>query len=59
MPDATPISLLLKTKPVATALRAVLNTPRVAVRPTPNGELVLDLRGRRQRSNTMRTALTG
>lgn len=42
MPDATPISLLLKTKPVATALRAVLNTPRVAVRPTPNGELVLN-----------------
>lgn len=42
VPDATPISLLLKTKPVKTDLRAVLNTPRVAVRPTPDGALVLD-----------------
>ncbi len=42
IPDATPISLLVKTKPVAVALRAVLNTPRVAVRPTPDGALVLD-----------------
>jgi glycine/D-amino acid oxidase-like deaminating enzyme len=42
IPDATPISLLVKTKPVDVALRAVLNTPRVAVRPTPTGSLVLD-----------------
>ncbi|MES0101074.1 FAD-binding oxidoreductase [Mesorhizobium sp. M0019] len=42
VPDATPISLLLKTKPVKSALRAVLNTPRVAVRPTPDGAFVLD-----------------
>ncbi|HTI00301.1 MAG TPA: FAD-binding oxidoreductase, partial [Acidisoma sp.] len=42
LPDATPISVLVKTKPVATGLRAVLNTPRVAVRPTPDGALVLD-----------------
>ena len=42
IPDATPISLLVKTKPVDVALRAVLNTPRVAVRPTPDGALVLD-----------------
>ncbi|TIX20137.1 FAD-binding oxidoreductase, partial [Mesorhizobium sp.] len=42
IPDATPISLLLKTRPVKTTLRAVLNTPRVAVRPTPDGALVLD-----------------
>jgi glycine/D-amino acid oxidase-like deaminating enzyme len=42
VPDATPISLLLKTKPIKTALRAVLNTPRVAVRPTPDGAFVLD-----------------
>ncbi|TIL76240.1 MAG: FAD-binding oxidoreductase [Mesorhizobium sp.] len=42
VPDATPISLLLKTKPIKTDLRAVLNTPRVAVRPTPEGALVLD-----------------
>ena len=42
IPDATPIAVLVKTKPVATGLRAVLNTPRVAVRPTPDGALVLD-----------------
>ncbi len=42
VPDATPISLLVKTTPIKTALRAVLNTPRVAVRPTPDGALVLD-----------------
>ncbi|WP_457939840.1 NAD(P)/FAD-dependent oxidoreductase [Mesorhizobium sp. 10J20-29] len=40
--DATPISLLLKTRPAGTRLRAVLNTPRVAVRPTPDAALVLD-----------------
>ncbi len=40
--DATPISLLVKTQPIDVALRAVLNTPRVAVRPTPTGALVLD-----------------
>ena len=42
VPDATPISLLVKVKPIKTTLRAVLNTPRVAVRPTPDGALVLD-----------------
>jgi glycine/D-amino acid oxidase-like deaminating enzyme len=42
IPDATPISLLIKTKPVDVSLRAVLNTPRVAVRPTPTRALVLD-----------------
>ena len=42
IPDATPIALLVRTTPVATSLRAVLNTPRVAVRPTPHGSLVLD-----------------
>lgn len=42
VPDATPISLLVKTRPIKTSLRAVLNTPRVAVRPTPDGALVLD-----------------
>ena len=42
VPDATPISLLVQTRPIETALRAVLNTPRVAVRPTPDGALVLD-----------------
>jgi glycine/D-amino acid oxidase-like deaminating enzyme len=42
IPDGTPISVLVKTKPVASGLRAVLNTPRVAVRPTPDGAFVLD-----------------
>ena len=40
--DQTPISLLLTTRAVKTGLRAVLNTPRVAVRPAPNDTLVLD-----------------
>jgi glycine/D-amino acid oxidase-like deaminating enzyme len=42
IPDATPISLLVRTPPISTSLRACLNTPRVAVRPTPTGALVLD-----------------
>lgn len=40
--DATPVSLLLTTKPAGVALEAVLNTPRVAVRPAPGGRLALD-----------------
>jgi glycine/D-amino acid oxidase-like deaminating enzyme len=40
--DGTPISLLVKTKPVNLPLKAVLNTPRVAIRQTPTGALVLD-----------------
>ncbi|MGI3900724.1 MAG: NAD(P)/FAD-dependent oxidoreductase [Janthinobacterium lividum] len=42
IPDATPISLLVQTEPLAHPLRAVLNTPRVAIRRTPTGALVLD-----------------
>ena len=42
LPDQTPIALLLKTKPANHPLRAVLNTPRVAIRPTPDGAFVLD-----------------
>jgi glycine/D-amino acid oxidase-like deaminating enzyme len=42
IPDATPISLLVRTPPVHLPLRAVLNTPRAAVRPTPNGCLYID-----------------
>lgn len=38
----TPTSLLVATKPLRVPLRAVLNTPRVAMRPTPFGNLVLD-----------------
>lgn len=40
--DSTPIALLVRTKPVKAGLRAVLNTPRVAIRPTPTDALVLD-----------------
>jgi len=40
--DATPIALLVETTPVHHSLRAVLNTPRVAIRPTPSGALALD-----------------
>lgn len=40
--DATPVSLLVTTKPADVALEAVLNTPRVAVRPAPGGRLALD-----------------
>jgi glycine/D-amino acid oxidase-like deaminating enzyme len=42
IPDATPIGLVVRTKPVDVELRAVLNTPRAAVRPSPNGGLVVD-----------------
>lgn len=42
VPDRTPVALLVKTKPSRTALRAVLNTPHVAVRPTLDGGLAMD-----------------
>ncbi|MFD6054101.1 NAD(P)/FAD-dependent oxidoreductase [Agromyces sp. NPDC060279] len=42
IPDATPGAFVLFTDPVEPAVRTVLNTPRVAVRPTPDGRLVLD-----------------
>lgn len=40
--DDTPIALLVETKPVDHPLRAVLNTPRVAIRPTLNGAFLMD-----------------
>ncbi|WP_412065242.1 NAD(P)/FAD-dependent oxidoreductase [Rhizobium sp. SYY.PMSO] len=40
--DDTPIALLVRTKPIKHALKAVLNTPRVAIRPTPDGAFALD-----------------
>ncbi len=40
--DGTPIALLIQTKPLDHPLRAVLNTPRVAIRPAPNGTFSLD-----------------
>jgi glycine/D-amino acid oxidase-like deaminating enzyme len=40
--DATPVALLVRTKPVSIPLKAVLNTPRVAIRPMPDGAVALD-----------------
>ncbi|KAB1121561.1 FAD-binding oxidoreductase [Neorhizobium galegae] len=40
--DGTPIALLVKSKPFRSAVRAVLNTPNVALRPTPDGAVVCD-----------------
>ncbi|WP_431219785.1 NAD(P)/FAD-dependent oxidoreductase [Leifsonia xyli] len=40
--DGSPAALLVWTKPIDTELTAVLNTPNVAVRPTPTGALALD-----------------
>ncbi|MFQ1000589.1 NAD(P)/FAD-dependent oxidoreductase [Modestobacter sp. SSW1-42] len=42
LPDATSDALLVRTAPVDTPLAAVLNTPRVALRPAPGGALVMD-----------------
>lgn len=42
IPDASTTALLIKTDPVQSQLRAVLNTPRVSMRPTPNGALAVD-----------------
>ncbi|MBJ2120142.1 FAD-binding oxidoreductase [Arthrobacter sp. MSA 4-2] len=40
--DASPVSMLVVTKPVEHGLRAVLNTPRAAVRPNPDNSLAAD-----------------
>lgn len=40
--DGTPLALLVQTKPLAHPLRAVLNTPRIAVRPAPGSTFSLD-----------------
>lgn len=40
--DATPRAVLVSTRPVTSPLRAVLNTPRVSLRPAPHGGLVMD-----------------
>jgi glycine/D-amino acid oxidase-like deaminating enzyme len=42
IPDASPVSLLVTTKPVHHELAAVLNTPRASVRPRPDGALAVD-----------------
>jgi len=40
--DGTPTALLVKSKPFKHSVRAVLNTPNVALRPTPDGAIVCD-----------------
>lgn len=40
--DGTPVALLVQTRPIVHPLRAVLNTPRVAVRPAPGGTFSID-----------------
>jgi len=40
--DGTPVALLVQTKPLTHPLRAVLNTPKVAVRPAPGSTFSLD-----------------
>jgi glycine/D-amino acid oxidase-like deaminating enzyme len=42
IPDASPLSMLVLTEPVRTRLKAVLNTPRVSLRPHPGGAFALD-----------------
>lgn len=42
VPDATPVALLVRTEPVRHGLSAVLNTPRVSLRPAPGGSLAVD-----------------
>ncbi|HJV12572.1 MAG TPA: FAD-binding oxidoreductase [Propionibacteriaceae bacterium] len=42
IPDATNTALLIKTHPLETPLRAVLNTSRVSLRPAPDGGLAVD-----------------
>jgi fructosyl amine oxidase (glucosone-forming) len=42
VPDATTVALLVTGGPVHHPLQAVLNTPRVSVRPTPDGAFAID-----------------
>jgi fructosyl amine oxidase (glucosone-forming) len=42
IPDATTLALLVTSRPVHHSLQAVLNTPRVSMRPTPDDALAID-----------------
>jgi glycine/D-amino acid oxidase-like deaminating enzyme len=42
IPNGSPVSMLVVTKPVAHDVRAVMNTPRAAVRPNPGSTFALD-----------------
>ena len=42
IPNGSPVSMLVLTKPVEHEVRAVMNTPRAAVRPNPGSTFALD-----------------
>jgi glycine/D-amino acid oxidase-like deaminating enzyme len=42
IPNGSPVSMLVLTKPVDHQVKAVLNTPRAAVRPNPGSTFALD-----------------
>ena len=42
IPNGSPVSMLVLTKPVEHDVRTVMNTPRAAVRPNPGGTFALD-----------------
>jgi glycine/D-amino acid oxidase-like deaminating enzyme len=42
IPDSTSLSFLVTSRPLLHSLRSVLNTPRVSLRPTPDGGLAID-----------------
>ena len=42
VPEASPAALLVATRPVTHDLTAVVNTPRVSLRPRPDGGLAVD-----------------
>ena len=42
IPDATTTALLVKTRPIGSQLRVVVNAPRVSLRPTPDGAFAVD-----------------
>ncbi|WP_431874917.1 NAD(P)/FAD-dependent oxidoreductase [Amycolatopsis sacchari] len=42
IPDGSPLSMLVVTEPAETEMRAVLNTPRAALRPNPGNTFALD-----------------
>jgi glycine/D-amino acid oxidase-like deaminating enzyme len=42
IPERSPLAVLVRTEPVATPLRAVLNVPGVSLRPAPDGGLAVD-----------------
>ena len=42
IPEATPLALLVTTEPLPHDLTAVLNTPRVSLRPAPGGTFAVD-----------------